>query len=686
MFNTQTKDYLEWQYDDQKLRIIPWGSGLRVQATRTLFNNENWALTQNVQPNKVTLKYGKSESTITNGDIKATVDQYGKVTFYNTAGDKLVEEYWRVRKRSKKAQSEGDLTIDQNMVNQFVSALKIEGRTFTPNMAGDYCAVARFESASDEHIYGMGQYQQKDVDMKYCTLELAHRNSQASVPFAISSKKYGFLWNNPAIGQVSFSKNVTEWTANDTKLIDYWVCTGESPKQITERYTEVTGRPPMMPKYGLGLWQSKLRYQTQDELLKIAHEYYDRKLPLSVIVIDYFHWPHQGDFRFDKRYWPNPRAMVEELNKMGIKLMVSVWPTIDEKSENYDEMLTKGLLIQSDRGSRISMKFQGNTIFYDATNPDARAFVWNKARQNYYDKGIEMFWLDEAEPEYSPYDFDLYRLYKGRNMQVGNIYPEMFARTFYDGMKAEGQNNIVNLVRSAWAGSQKYGSLVWSGDIDSSFRSLQNQYQAGLNMGMAGIPWWTTDIGGFHGGLVTDERFRELLVRWFEYATFCPVLRMHGDREPHTSPLGNDGGGSVKSGAGNELWSYGDKVYDILKTFLGLRTKMAPYIESLYEEAHKTGHPLMRTMYYEFPKDKDGQIIYDQHMFGHDLLVAPIFEYGQRQRNVYLPASEKWMNVYTGKQYNGGQHVQVEAPLEEIPTFVRIGSKVEKVFGGKQYV
>ena len=683
MFDVNELNYLSWHYDDQKLRIIPWGSGLRVQATRYQFNDENWALSQPVQSNNMVVKYGEAESTITNGQIRATVNQYGKVTFFNQNNDMVLEEYWRVRKRAKKETKSGDLLVDENMVNQFVSALKIEGRTLTPNPAGDYKGVVRFESASDERIYGLGQYQQEDVDMKYCTLELAHRNSQSSIPFALSSKGYGFLWNNPAIGQVNFAKNVTEWIAEDTQTIDYWVCVGDSPKEITKQYTAVTGRPPMMPEYGLGLWQSKLRYQTQDELMTVAREYYKRNIPLSVIVVDYFHWPKQGDFKFDSRYWPNPEEMVNELKSMGIKLMVSVWPTVDEKSENYDEMLTKGLLVQSDRGARVSMKFQGNTIFYDATNPQAREFVWDKAKKNYYDKGIDIFWLDEAEPEYSPYDFDLYRLSRGRNMQVGNIYPKMFAKTFYDGMSEEGQKNIVNLVRSGWAGSQKYGTLLWSGDIDSSFESLRNQYQAGLNMGIAGIPWWTTDIGGFHGGLVTDKKFRELLVRWFEYATFSPVLRMHGDREPHTKPLGIDGGGSVKSGAGNELWSYGDEVYDVLKKFLDIRAKLTPYIRSLYQESHENGYPLMRTIYYEFPTDDAGQEIYDEHMFGHDILVAPIFEYRERSREVYLPAGETWWDLNSKAVYSGGQRIQVEVPIDQIPVFIRVGSDIEDELGGK---
>ena len=195
-------------------------------------------------------------------------------------------------------------------------------------------------------------------------------------------------------------------------------------------------------------------------------------------------------------------------------------------------MLERGYLIRTDRGIRTAMDFEGETIHYDATNPQARQYLWEKANKNYYSKGlcppilsfhtltllpgIKTFWLDEAEPEYTVYDFDNYRYHLGPNLSIGNIYPSDYARTFYEGQSQAGQTNIVNLLRCAWAGSQRFGALVWSGDIASSWGSLRNQLAAGLNMGIAGIPWWTTDIGGFHGGDPTDEGFRELFVRWFQ--------------------------------------------------------------------------------------------------------------------------------------------------------------------------
>ncbi|WP_317695800.1 glycoside hydrolase family 31 protein [Xylocopilactobacillus apis] len=667
--------YLEWRNDDRVLQVIPWGEGLRVRETKNKFSENNWALTEDVDVDDFELKYSDDVSYIRNGSVKATVDHFGKIVFYDLNEHLLLEEYWRIRRHSLPNQQDQNDFIDSNMVNQFVSALKVEGRELTPKTGGDYFATVRFESQDNEHIYGMGQYQQSQLDLKYCTLELAQRNSQTTVPFMMSSKGYGFLWNNPAIGRVTFAKNITEWTAIDTNEIDYWICCGQTPKEITEKYVQVTGRPSMMPDYGLGLWQSKMRYQTQEELLEVARSYYNQNIPLSVIVIDFFHWTKQGDFKFDSKYWPDPESMVGELKSMGIELMVSVWPNIDERSENYDEMLEKGYLIRSDKGSRVSMKFQGNSIFFDATNFEARNYVWSKVKNHYYKYGIKIFWLDEAEPEYSPYDFDLYRLKIGRNTSVGNIYPKMLAKGFFENMKNEGQDKVVNLIRSAWAGSQKYGALVWSGDIDSSFRSLRNQYQAGLNMGIAGIPWWTTDIGGFHGGVIDDPKFKECLIRWFEYATFCPVLRMHGDREPHENPLDSS---SVASGAANEVWSYGEETLNILRKFITIRENIKPYIKDLYQEAHRYGYPLIRTLYYEFPKDTNSVNVSDEHMFGSDILVAPIFDFGIRKRDVYLPTFSEWINIWTKEEFSGGQVIEVDAPLDRIPIFVKKDAELSR--------
>ena len=655
---------LQYHYDAEEVWIEPWGkNSLRIRATKNpKFIEENWALQMKVRKTAPVIDIGENEASIINGKIKAVITRYGKITFFHAkTGKILLDEYLRNRK---------DKTVD------YCSALNIDAREFKANPGGDYHLSMRFVSTPDEKIYGMGQYQQPYLNQKGNDLELAQRNSQASVPFMVSSLGYGFLWNNPAVGRVMFGKNITTWEAYSTKQLDYWITAGDTPAEIEERYADVAGKVPMMPEWAMGFWQCKLRYQTQEELLNIAREYKKRGLPIDVIVIDYFHWPLQGDWKFDPKYWPDPDAMIHELDGMGIKLMVSIWPTVDYRSENFEEMLEKGYLIRTERGFRIVMDFQGNTVHYDATNPKAREFVWQKAKQNYYDKGIRVFWLDEAEPEYSVYDFDNYRYYLGPNVQIGNSYPAFYAKTFYEGMTKEGQRDVINLLRCAWAGSQKYGALVWSGDIHSSFKSLRNQLAAGLNMGMAGIPWWTTDIGGFHGGNPKDPSFQELLVRWFEWGTFCPVMRLHGERQPLQAPIGDYGGGLCVSGADNEVWSFGDENYSILKKYLELRKHMKPYIMELMQAAHEKGTPVMRPLFYDAPSDMKSWDIEDEYMFGPDVLVAPVLYAGETERKVYLPKGSRWKNYWTGEVVKGGSSVVVSTPIEQIPVFTRNGREL----------
>lgn len=651
---------LKYHYDAEEVWLEPWGNNsFRVRATKNAeMLDTAWALNQKKMETESDIEIGEDHAEIRNGKIRAVITKYGKLTFYKQDGSVLLDEYLRNRK---------DKTVD------YCSALDIDAREFRPNIGGDYHLSMRFVSTPSEKIFGMGQYQQPYLNQKGNDLELAQRNSQASVPFMISSLGYGFLWNNPAVGRVMFGKNITTWEAYSTKQLDYWITAGDSPSEIEEAYAAVAGTVPMMPEWAMGFWQCKLRYQTQEELLNVAREYKKRGLPISVIVIDYFHWPLQGDWKFDPKYWPDPDAMIRELKEMGIELMVSIWPTVDYRSENFQEMLEKGYLIRTERGFRIAMDFQGNTVHYDATNPDARKFVWNVARKNYYEKGIRTFWLDEAEPEYTVYDFDNYRYYLGPNVQIGNIYPELYAKTFYDGMTEEGQKNVINLLRCAWAGSQKYGALVWSGDVHSSFASFRNQLSAGLSMAIAGIPWWTTDIGGFHGGNPDDPKFRELLVRWFEWGTFCPVMRLHGERQPLKAPIGTEGGALCVSGADNEVWSFGEENYEILKNYLKLREKMKPYIREQMEAAHEKGTPVMRPLFYDFSDDTKSWDIEDQYMFGPDVMVAPVMYENMRVRDVYLPEGSEWVNHWTGETFQGGQSVSVDAPLQQIPVFTRNG-------------
>lgn len=666
----------------EMLWIEPWGKdGLRVRATKEgTMDDNDWALDispeamdADINISDVSLlepwipeadqdryRVESQEATISNGKITAKINPEGWVSFYNDKGQVLLEEFYRDRER----------------IDRYCVPLRIEARDFKAVLGTDaFKLTVRFEAYEDEQIYGMGQYQDKILNKKGAVLELAQRNCQASVPFMISSRGYGFLWNNPAIGKASFGTNLTEWTAESTKKIDYYITAGDTPAEILEKYADVSGKAPMMPEYGMGFWQCKLRYRTQEEILEVARAYHDRGIPLDVIVVDFFHWTRQGDFKFEPRDFPDPKAMVEELRSMGTELMASVWPTIDSKSENYGPMNDAGYLVTTDRGMNINMNWMGETVFFDATNPGARAYVWNACKKNYYDLGVKIFWLDEAEPEFGPYDYDLHRYHIGSALSCSNIYPALYAKGYYDGMTAEGQEGVLNLVRCAWAGSQRYGTLLWSGDVSSTFRALREQLQIGLSIGMAGIPWWTTDIGGFLGGDVNDPNFHELLLRWFAFGVFSPVFRLHGERVPHIHPEQDviDGVTQMFTGSPNEIYSYGEDNYEIMKSFIFMRERLRPYIRECMKEAHELGTPVMRTMFYAFPEDKACWKQETQYMFGPDILVAPITEAGLTNRDVYLPTGHTWKDAKSGKTYEGGITVQVEAGLDTIPLFVKDG-------------
>lgn len=671
-------------YGRNQVWIEPWGeNSLRVRMTAEPKMDENdWALTEKMKvcPAKISFEtvdttdpwYQGSEfakyhqtgtkAQITNGKITAKVNPEGWISFYNQKGELLTEEYWRNR----------------NRINRYSVSLRIDSRELKPIPGtADYELTARFEAFDDEKIFGMGQYQDRQLNKKGSCLELAHRNCQASVPFFVSSRGYGFLWNNPAIGTATFASNKTEWHAKNTKKMDYFITAGDSPAEIEAQYSLATGRTPMMPEYGLGYWQCKLRYRNQEELMTVAREHKRRGLPLDAIVVDFFHWTLQGDFKFEPRDWPDPEGMVRELKEMGIETVVSVWPTVDERSENFGEMNDRGYLVTNDRGVATHSSWMGNTVYFDATNPGAQKFVWDRCKKNYYDLGIRCFWLDEAEPEYGPYDFDIFRYHAGPALQCSNIYPAGYAKGFYEGLKAAGEKDVMSLIRCAWAGSQKYAVLTWSGDIYSSFRAMREHLQAGLSMGMAGIPWWTSDIGGFMGGDITDPQFKELLVRWFAWGAFSPVFRMHGERSPwHEREVEFIGGvRQLTGGQDNEVWSFGEENYEILKKYLFIRERLRPYIRQCMEEASRTGAPVMRPLFFDFPEDKACWDVEDVYMFGPDLLVAPVMEAGALEREIYLPAGCRWTDAYTQKVYEGGQKITVPAPLDVIPVMMREGKE-----------
>ena len=565
-------------------------------------------------------------------------------------------------------------------------------RSFKAISSNSFRLEACFKAYDGERFYGLGQAQHGALDLKGVSTSLLQQNTHVVVPVVLSSRGYGFIWHNPATGRVDFARNVTRWSADATAQLDYWITAGDNPAEIVRRVADVTGHSPAFPEWASGFWQSKLRYRTQDELVAIAREYKRRKLPLACIVIDFFHWTRMGEWKFDPAEWPDPTKMVADLEKLGVKVMVSVWPTVAPRAETYGEMRELGYLMRTERGAPVANAYPdkhpltSNYItYYDATLPAARNYLWQRIAANYLAHGIDNFWLDSCEPELRPNHPENVRLSLGSGAEVLNAYPVLHAQGFRENLDKAGRGiEAALLSRSAWLGSQKHGVILWSGDVWSSWNDYRAQIRAGLNVGLTGIGWWTTDIGGFFDGQARNPDFVELLVRWFEFGVFSPICRLHGFRVPESlpipesgqSPYGRDTAGIITdTGGANEVWSYGEETYEILKSLILLRERLRPYVMRCMDNYSKTGDPVMRPLFYDFPDDAEACAVEDSYLFGADLLVAPVTESGARRREVYLPKGANWRNAWTDKISKGGSRIDVAAPLGRVPVFIREGSK-----------
>ncbi|MEU7476918.1 glycoside hydrolase family 31 protein [Lentzea sp. NPDC042327] len=659
---------LEWRAKGETVRVEAWGpDAVRVRATPggpLLDGLPGALLDAPPEGGAAEVEITEHRATLVNGRITVRVDAHtegqltpelgasaGSLTFLRTEdGSELLAEqpahFWWPGPRLATATGNGYHRLEQ-----------------------------RFRAYPGERLYGLGQHTHGLLDQKGAVIDLVQRNAEVTIPLLVSDRGYGLLWNSPAIGRVELAETGTRWVADSARQIDYWVTAGQ-PADVLRAYADATGHAPELPEWAAGFWQCKLRYRDQDELMAVAREYKRRGLPLSVIVCDFFHWTHLGEWRFDPAEWPDPAGMVRELGEMGVQLMVSVWPSVSPASETYHPMLDQGLFIGTEFGPMAHADwpdkglgaYSAQVAFYDATNPRAREYVWDRIRQGYHDLGIKVFWLDAGEPELKPgHQYNL-RYHAGPGLEVGNLYPRENARTVHDGLTAAGETEVISLNRSSWAGAQRYGAALWSGDIGTDFATLRAQIKAGLNVMLSGIPWWTTDIGGFHGGDPDDPAYREVLVRWFQYGTFCPLFRLHGFRgsEQVLEP--------AMTGLANEVWSYGEQAYEVLAAHLRLRERLRPYVLEQMRTATRTGVPPMRPVFLEFPDDPAAWRVEDAFLLGPDLLVAPVTEAGVRERDVHLPAGARWTDAWTGEEHEGGRTVTVAAPIERIPLFLRDGA------------
>ncbi len=687
---------------------------------------------------------------------------------YSTPKFKITESSSKIELKEKKIaviidKQTGSLSFENNSGKIFLSE-KAGTRKLVPGTdMGEPCYTAEqsFMSPEGEHIFGLGQFQDGQFNLKNVTRRLTQVNSQISLPFIYSSEGYGILWHqygltefNPADNFIALNKQ--EQSANDNnnsievtttsgaqkvsqnqslyngklivpedgwysiflnlgdmdnrqyvsidgkpcidisnfwlpptadalvnlkagehnvqvvckssnvpklswrlandettfrspnaKLIDYVVFYGPSADSVIETYRRLSGSVPMLPKWAYGFWQCRERYTSGKELVETVNEFRKRKIPMDVIVQDWQYWGSNGWGvpEFDTANYPNPSGFIKELHDANAHFCISIWSNPDKNSAIGKVFASKNLYIP---GSK----------WLDYFNPVTREMYWNVLKQNLFSHGVDSWWMDATEPENDALHGA--KTYLGLGDFYRLTYPLFVSRSVYEGQrKTTSKKRVCILTRSAFLGQQRYGTINWSGDVGGTWDSFRRQVVAGLNYSITGMPYWTTDIGGFFrpGKLqYTDKNYEELLIRWYQWGAFNPIFRIHGFQSQ------------------TEPWHYDNQVQDDMLKMLHLRYRLLPYIYSGAWQITKKGFTIMRPLVMDFNGDTAAINQHYEFMFGKAILVSPIIEPKKTEQNVYLPEHSGWLNFWTGESFNGGQSVKTEAPLDKIPLYVKAGS------------
>jgi len=512
---------------------------------------------------------------------------------------------------------------------------------------------------SHEGLYGLGQHQAGVWNYRGETVDLSQENTQITVPLLVSTNGYGIFWNNPSRSRVNNRFVHSLYLSADVAdRIDYYFIYGPEADQIISDYRELTGEVPLFGRWAYGFWQCKNKYQSQAEIERVAAKYRALHIPVDNIVQDWFWWVTMGEMKWNPKY-PDSEGMINKLHDEHFHLMVSVWPFFRPGTTVYDEFDKNGWFIAKTLVGGFHP--QGQAL-YDPTNPEARAEYWKNIDAALFAKGVDAWWLDTDEPETEGREDNIlidHKMRIGSGARYANIYPLWHSEGVSQGQQqASDKKRVFILSRSAYAGSQRLGVTAWSGDVLSDWETFKRQIPAGLNYSISGMPYWTTDIGGFiSGGNLNDPKFRELFVRWFQFGAFSPIFRVHGTRNPDE----------------NELWSYGPEAQKILVDYDNLRYRLMPYIYSQAWQVTSNHGTLMRPLVMDWRDDVDAQNIGDEYLFGPAILVSPVTTQGATSRRVYLPKAT-WYDFWSGKKIEGGKYIDADAPLEKLPLFIRAGS------------
>jgi alpha-D-xyloside xylohydrolase len=626
LFTTQTGTLKLQLCTDSIIRV-------RYSATATFSDRPDYVITKTSWPEtKWTMQSSDDAVTLTTSRLVVTVTRKdGGITYRDLEGKQLLQE--ATRKLTPVKVNGEDTYRAESFINIY---------------------------GSREALYGLGQHQAGVWNYRGESVDISQDNTNIAVPLLLSSQGYGLYWNNDSRSRFNNRfANYMYITSEVADTIDYYFFYGPDFDRIIAAYRELTGQAPRFAKWAYGFWQCKNRYKSQEEILGIAKKYRDLHIPVDNIVQDWFWWNRKGEHVFNKNY-PDPKGMIDQLHAENFHLMISVWPFFEPGSAVYDEMEKRGWFVDKFKFAKPPYHTNGMAV-YDATNPEARKYYWQLMDKALFNIGVDAWWLDTTEPETEGQEENIllgHKLAAGSGNRYVNIYPLMTTGVVYDGQRsASDKKRVFSLSRSAFAGDQRYGVTAWSGDINSDFFSFRRQIPAGLNFALSGIPYWTTDIGGFVSADPGDPAYRELFIRWFQYGTFNPILRVHGTRKTDQ----------------NELWSYGPDAQKILVSFDRLRYRMLPYIYSLAWKTTSESYTPMRPLVMDFRSDVRAQNIGDEFMYGPAFLVSPVTEPDATTRHLYLPQA-KWYDFWTGSTIGGGKTIDASAPLDRLPLYIRAGS------------
>jgi alpha-D-xyloside xylohydrolase len=600
-------------------------------------------------PRKVGLKVSQKDDdlTLASDSLSLTLDlATGRISFSTIGGKPLLQE-------------------------------KDYGAQLTPVKYSDYSTYLvrqAFRLDKDEAIYGLGQHQTGKMIQRNQALNLRQRNTEICIPFFQSVKGYAVFWDNTSPTTFTDNQNETAFDSQCGECSDYYFLYGSRPTDVTRRMRELTGHAPMNPLWTFGYWQSRNRYQIQDELVGVVRKYRELGIPIDCIVQDFQYWgdyDHWNSTEFDPRRYPDPKNMVEDLHDMNAHFSVSIWPSFGKKTEIWEGLNSEKLLLGFET-------WPPEANVFDPFSRKANDIYWEYINKNLFSLGIDNWWMDATEPEFSDKDNKMdIPCGKGLYRKYYNAFPIATVGSVYDHQKAFSKDKRVSiLTRCAFAGQQRYGAESWSGDIQSTWESFRTQIPAGLNYSVCGLPYWKTDIGGFitvhsYPKGTADPGFRELYVRWLQFGCFSTWMRSHSDTAPR------------------EIYQFGDRgdwAFDAIEKYIKLRYKLLPYLYATSWGVSKYDDSFIRPLFMDYVNDEKVYDIADEYIFGNSFLVAPVthpmfagedgtFDLGRpNTSNVYLPAGNDWFDFWTGERLPGGQTVAKSAPIDIIPLYIKAGS------------